>query len=388
MTAISISEHGRPLNWVSKKLYAESKGLKYIHSCEVYLTESLEEKIRDNYHCVCLCKNYDGVRELNELISLAGTDEQFYYVPRITFDQFVNISNNIITTSACLASALNKLPEDNPWYEKLAKKFTYYEVQPHNNVDQKRYNDKLAHLAKKYDKPLIAGVDAHSLDKYHDECRDVLMVAKHKYYGDEGFDLTWKTYDELVEAFKSQGILYESEYLDAIENTNRMAEQIEEFEIDPEFKYPILYGSREKDSEMFSLTVEKKFQEKLERGVIPQDQKDAFREAIDDEMDVFSKLKMSGFMLSMANIVNWAKDQGMPIGPSRGSVGGSRVAYVTDIIDVNPETWHLNFYRFANPDRLDAGDIDVDCTESDRPKIFQHIIEEFGRDKTADEEGY
>ena len=383
MTAISISEHGRPLNWVGKKLYAESKGLKYIHSCEIYLTETLEEKVRDNYHCVCLCKNLDGIKELNELISLAGTEEQFYYVPRITFEQFINMSDNIMTTSACLASALNKLDTSNPWYEKLVDKFTYLEVQPHLNQDQINYNWKLVELASKFRKPLIAGVDAHSLNEYKNECRDILTVAKHKYYGDEGFDLVWKTYDELCTAFEKQGVLTKKQYLEAIDNTNKMAEKVEEFEIDPEFKYPILYGSREEDSKKFTEIVEFKFKEKTDNGVIPPEQKDAFRKALDDEIDVFRKLKMDGFMLSMAELITWCKEQGMAIGTSRGSVGGSRVAYVTDVIDLNPEQWHTNFYRFANPDRLDAGDIDIDCIESDRPKIFAHIVDRFGADKTA-----
>ena len=383
MTAISISEHGKPLNWIDKKIYAESKGLKYIHSCEVYLTENPEEKVRDNYHCVCLCKNLDGVKELNKLISLGGTEEQFYYVPRITFEQFVNMSDNIMTTSACLASPLNHLSEDDPWYEKLVKKFTYLEIQPHINKEQKEYNLKLLRLSNEYNKPLIAGVDAHSLNHYKDECRDILLVAKHKYYGDEGFDLVWKTYDELVDAFELQGVIPKEIYLEAIENTNRMAEQVEEFEIDQEFKYPILYGSREKDAEVFKQVVEDKFQEKLKLGIIPPEQELAFRKAIDEEVDVFLKLNMGAFMLSMANILGYAKDNGMAIGTSRGSVGGSRVAYVLDIIDLNPETWHTNFYRFANPDRLEPGDIDVDCIESDRPKIFDYIVREFGSDKTA-----
>ena len=383
MKAISISEHGRPSNWAEKKIYAESKGLKYIHSCEIYLTESLNEKVRDNYHCVCLCKNHDGFLELNNLISIAGTEEQFYYVPRITFEQFMNMSDNIMTTSACLASPLNNLSEDNPWYEKLIRKFTYLEIQPHNNQEQKDYNKKLVELAKRYNKPLIAGVDAHSLNEYKNKCRDILLIAKHKYYGDEGFDLTWKNYDELVKAFEIQGVVSSEDYLEAINNTNVMAEQVDEFEIDPEFKYPILYGSREKDSEMFSETVEKKFQSKIDSGIIPKSQEEAFKAAIADEMNVFKTLKMEGFMLSMSELVTWAKEHGIPIGPARGSVAGSRVAYVTDIIDLNPETWHTNFYRFANPDRMDAGDIDIDCIDSDRPKIFKHIIDRFGAEKTA-----
>lgn len=383
MSAISISEHGRPSNWVAKKLYAESKGLKYIHSCEVYLTESLEEKVRDNYHCVCLCKNWDGVVELNNLISLGGTEAQFYYVPRITFEQFVNMSDNIMTTSACLASALHHLEESNPWYEKLVRKFTYLEVQPHDVQEQKEYNRKLIELAKQYDKPLIAATDAHSLNKYKAMCRDMLMLAKHKYYGDEGFDLTWKSYDELVMAFKMQGVLSEEEYLEAIENTNRMAAQVEEFEIDQEFKYPILFGSRERDAQEFEANVWKMFDQKVKSQVIPESQVEAYKDALKDEIDVLQKLKMGGFMLSMSDLMVYAKQNGMPIGPSRGSVGGSRVAYVTDITDLPPETFHTSFYRFANPDRLEPGDIDIDCIESDRPKIFEYIIKKFGVDKTA-----
>ena len=383
MTAISISEHGKPSNWVDKKLYAESKGLKYIHSCEIYLTESLEEKVRDNYHCVALCKNFDGCKELNNLISIGGTEEQFYYVPRITFEQFINMSDNIITTSACLASALNKLDESNPWFEKLVNKFTFLEVQPHESEEQKEYNRKLLRLAEQYNKPLIAGVDAHSLNEYKDRCRDILMVAKHKYYGKQGIDLVWKTYDELVDAFKKQGVLTDEQIDDAIENTNVMADMVEEFELDTEFKYAIQYGSKERDSEEFKKKTQRMLQEKLDAGIIPKEEEQAFRDAIDSEMEVLEKLGMTGFMGGMSDLMIWCKENGMAIGPARGSVAGSRIAYVTDIIDLNPEQWHTNFYRFANPDRLEPGDIDIDCVEEDRPKIFAHIVEKFGKDKTA-----
>lgn len=85
----------------------------------------------------------------------------------------------------------------------------------------------------------------------------------------------------------------------------------------------------------------------------------------------------------MSELISWCKENGIPIGPGRGSVGGSRVAYVTDIIDINPETWHTVFSRFANEDRTELGDIDVDCIDTDRPRIFEYIINRFGKDKTA-----
>lgn len=382
--ALSISEHGKPLNWTEKWNACKEAGLRYIHSVEIYLTESLDEKIRDNYHTVLMAKNMEGVKELNSLVSLSCDKEHFYYTNRLTFDEFLGISNNIITTSACLASPLNRLPDTHPRYMELAQKYDFFEVQAHNHPEQIEFNKRLAKLSKKLGKPLIAGTDTHSSSKYKAECRAVLLSAKHKSYGDEdAFDLSYKTYDELVDMFKLQGALTEDEYMSAIENTNLLYDMTEDIELDTSIKYPILYGSREADSQKFTETVERMFANKLAKGIIPSGQKNAFRKAIDEELRVFRKLKMEGFMLSMSELICWCKSQGMAIGTARGSVGGSRVAYVTDIIDLNPETWRTVFSRFCNEDRVEIGDIDIDCVESDRPAIFKYIIERFGIDKTA-----
>lgn len=382
--ALSISEHGKPLNWTEKWNACKQAGIRYIHSVEVYLTETLDEKVRDNYHTVLMARNMDGVRELNALISKSCDKDHFYYTNRITFDEFLAISNNIISTSACLASPLNKLADTHPRYMELARKYDFFEVQAHNHPEQIEFNKRLLTLAKQLGKPLIAGTDTHSSSPYKAECRAILLSAKHKSYGDEdAFDLTYKTYDELVEMFRVQGALPEDVYLEAINNTNQLYDMTEDIELDTSIKYPILYGSREADSEKFTETIERKFAEKLASGIIPPEQEAAFRTAIDEEMRVFRKLKMDGFMLSMSELICWCKEQGMAIGTARGSVGGSRVAYVADIIDLNPETWHTVFSRFCNEDRVEIGDIDIDCVESDRPAIFQHITSRFGADKTA-----
>lgn len=382
--ALSISEHGKPLNWTEKWAACKKAGIRYIHSVEIYLTESLTEKVRDNYHTVLMARNMDGVRELNALISKSCDKDHFYYTNRLSFDEFLGISDNIITTSACLASPLNKLPETHPRYMELARKYDFLEVQAHNHPEQIEFNKRLARLARELGKPLIAGTDTHSSTPYKSECRAVLLSAKHKSYGDEdAFDLTYKTYDELVEMFRVQGALSEEDYMTAIENTNLLYDMTEDIELDTSIKYPILYGSREADSQKFIETVERKFREKLESGVIPREQEAAFRSAIDEEMRVFQKLQMDGFMLSMSELICWCKSQGMAIGTARGSVGGSRVAYVADIIDLNPEVWHTVFSRFCNEDRKEIGDIDIDCVESDRPAIFKYITDRFGEDKTA-----
>lgn len=357
-TALASTEHGKPTGWVSKKMMCDQAGIKFIHGVEIYLTENLAEKVRDNYHTVLLAKNQAGVEELNELVTRSCEEDHFYYVNRLSFDEFLGISENIISTSACLASPLNKLGPDHPYYERLVQKYDYLEIQPHLHPDQVSYNQRLWELSKKYGKPLIAGTDTHSATPYKAECREVLTKAKNKSYGDEdSFDLTYFTYDRLTEAFQKQGALPREVYLEAIENTNRMADSVEPFTLDTSIKYPILYGSREEDKKVFVETVDRMFREKLASGVIPPEQEAAFRDAIQEEMRVFEKLDMSGFMLSMSELIRWCKSHGMAIGTARGSVGGSRVAYVTDIIDLNPETWHTVFSRFCNEDRKEIGQL-------------------------------
>lgn len=292
---LSISEHGKPLNWTEKWNACKNAGLKYIHSVEIYLTEELEPKVRDNYHTVLMAKNYEGVLELNKLVEVSCRKDHTYYVNRISFEEFLNISDNIISTSACLASPLNKLPENHPMYMKLARKYDFFEIQPHNIRDQIEFNKKLLKLSNEIGTPLIAGTDTHSSSKYKAECRAMLLEAKNKSYGDEdALDLSYKTYDELVDMFKIQNAIPEEEYLKAIANTLLLDEMTEEIELDTSIKYPILYGSREADSNKFTELVYKKLDEKLENGIIPEEQEVAFRNEIEEEFRVFRKLKMDG----------------------------------------------------------------------------------------------
>ena len=407
-TAICFSEHGNIYNWIEKKMYCKEQGIKYLHGVECYLTEKLYEypeipdewfegnlgrdpkevqeeyaelleegkkKIRDNYHTILIAKNYAGFQELNTLINLSTQADHFYYKPRLTFDEFKNISSNIIKISACLASPLNKLRD-----ESLIQYYDYLEVQPHvNSDDQKEYNKWLLQMSIKHHKPLIAGTDTHNLNKYKAECRSILQKAKHIVFTNEDeFDLTYKSYDELVEMFREQGVLPEREYLDAIENTTIMAASVEDFELDTSFKYPKLYEDEEK---VFKQRINKMYQEKLKKGIIKNDPR--YVEQIREEMRVFKKIGMVGFMLFMSELICWCWDNGIPIGPCRGSVGGSIIAYITDIIDVDPIVWNTVFSRFCNEHRTEIGDIDVDIAPTQRHLVYEHIIDKFGSDKTA-----
>ena len=438
-------------------MYANSKGLKYLHGVEVYLTAALEPKQRDNYHTILIAKNFEGVKEINILVDLSTQSDHIYYKPRITFDEFFNISDNVIKISACLASPLSKYPNfigklvnekiaeleknketeanrlytelnseaaRNQWiedgtiihntsyeiyveqcieksnnafdlqieeakselenakivYDKLMKTYDYYEIQPHvKSMDQIRYNKMLYEASKKYNKPLIAGTDTHSIDSYKAECRSILQKAKHiEFSNEDEFDLTYKSYDELVDMFRQQGSLPMDVVLEAIENTNRMADSVTDYELDTAFKYPILYDNEE---EVFVERIYRMYHEKLDKGIIQPDPR--YEENIKEELRVFKKIGMVGFMLFMSELVCWCWDNGIPIGFCRGSVGGSTIAYLTDIIDVNPVVWNTVFSRFANEDRKEIGDIDLDIAPSQRHLVYEHIIEKFGADKTA-----
>lgn len=382
--ATAFTEHGKPSGWVKKKMYCDSKGIKYIHGVECYLTESLENKVRDNYHTVLLARNYEGVKEINALISRSTRSDHFYYVNRVTFDEFFALSDNVIKISACLASPLNKFDKQSPLYQKLAKAYDYYEIQYHNCIEQKEYNTYLYYLAQQYGKKLIAATDTHSLNKYKGECRKMLLIYKGKSYGTEdAFDLSYKSYDELVAAFREQGVFSDDIFLEAIAETNRLADSIEDFTLDTKPKYPILYGTIEEDNKRFVDCVNYNFEAKLSNNIISADKANFYTAAINEELRVFKKLDMCGFMLSMSEFITWAKEEGIVIGVGRGSVCGSTIAYLTNVTDVDPVIWGTVFSRFANEDRQELGDIDIDVIAEDRPRIFEYIINRFGTEKTA-----
>lgn len=393
MKAIGFSEHGNIYNWIEKKMYCDEKGIKYLHGCEVYLTEKLyhtrinkntgeeeQYKVRDNFHTVLISKNEEGFKELNYLVGRNATDsDHMYYKPRITFDEFFNISDNIIKISACMASPLNRLSEDNPNYEKLLQTYDFYEIQYHNDKEQRDYNKKLYNLSKKYNKKLIVGTDTHNLNEYMTRCRKMLKLDKNSVYENEdNYDLTFKNYDELIEMFDIQQSLDKDIILEAIDNTNLLIDMCDDVVLDTSIKYPKMSDD---DEALFERTIFEKAKNKLELGVITKDIR--YLEQLKEEIRVFKKINMCSFMLFMGELISWCKDNGIPVGFCRGSCGGSLVAYILDIIDLNPIEWHTIFSRFCNEYREEVGDIDVDISPTQRVLVYDYIINRFGLDKTA-----
>ena len=358
MKALGFSEHGSVLEWVHKKNAIEAAGMKYIHAEEFYLTKCInpDEPIRDNYHCVLIARNYQGVRELNKLSSIAfRRDGHFYYVPRLSFDELEHTSDNIIVTSACLGGALasndKKVVNRMLTFMSKNKERCFLEVQHHNVQKQIKYNQWLFKQSKRFGIRLIAGTDAHATTINAMLGRKILQQSKDISFSDEdGWDLVFKDYQSLVAAYEKQGALPEKVYLEAINNTNVMADMVETFELDYSKKYPVLYDD--------SLgTLKKKIKAGIkERGIDKLPNYDEYKKRIVYEIDTFVHNGAVDFLLLEEDYKRAMKEKGVKYGHSRGSVSGSLVAYLLGITEVDSLKYNLNYERFMNRERISLAD--------------------------------
>lgn len=380
MNAIASSNHGSVMNWYHKKQVVEELGMKFIHAEEFYITATLNEKIRDNYHCLLIAKNYDGFLELNTLSSKSFNreDNSFYYVPRISYDDLKSTSDNIIVSTACLGGILNKADKDmkNDFAKWLRrnKHRCFLELQPHLDSDQIAYNKKLYEVHQKTKIPLIMCTDTHSLNKQHVEARQILQKAKNIHFdGEDKFHLEFLNYDELVSLCKRQGALPMEVYLEAIENTNKVADMVEPFEIDYSYKYPHLWGD---DSE-------KLFKQKIKdglrmRGVDKFPNYKEYIERIRYELKAYEHNQAIDFMLLMADIIDWCKTQDIQVGYGRGSCNGSVIAWLLGITEMDSIKHKLNFDRFMNVERVSLSDIDTDFPPSRINEVKDYIFHRHG----------
>ena len=381
MKAMAFTEHGSFFGWVNKKRHIESAGMKYIHGAEFYITETINEKIRDNYHCCLYAKNYDGVLELNQLssISFNRDDNHFYYAPRITIDELLATSDNVLVSTACLGGILHNGTDTikDKFITFLAnnKHRCFLEIQHHNDVDgeQGRYNQYLYELSKKIDVPLIAGTDTHALNEEHLKGRKTLQKAKNvRFENEDSWDLTFKTYDELILEYQKQNVLPMNVVLDAIENTNRLADMVDEFELDETYKYPHLW----EDSEA---TFAEKIKEGIKRrGVDKYPNYQEYLDRIEHELEAYRHNGAIDFMLLMEDIIDWCVSQDIRVGYGRGSVNGSVIAWLLGITEMDSIKHKLNFERFMNVERVSLSDIDTDFPPSRIDEVKNYIFSKAG----------
>ena len=379
MKALGFSEHGSIFHWVKKKESIEAAGMKYIHAIEAYLTENLTEKVRDNYHCVLIARNYDGVKELNKLVSKSFNrlDGHYYYMPRITFEELFNTSNNIIITTACLGGVLNigtpSAKEKFLYFLIKNKHRCFLEIQHHNLEAQTEYNKLLYGLSKQYGIPLIAGTDTHALNAEHMEARKILQDAKGVYFSnEEKWELIALTPNELLQSYMRQKALPDDVIREAIHNTVVMAAMVEPFELDYSAKYPKLYD----DSEAV-------FQEKINKGykrrrISRKPNKQEYIDRIHYEFETYKHNNAIDFMLLEEDYKAEMRRRGVRYGYSRGSVSGSIIAYLLGITEVDSIKYNLNFERFMNRERVSLADVDSDWFSADRKTVKDYLYSKQG----------
>lgn len=379
MESICFTEHGNIFGWTKKKQCAEENGLKYIHGIETYVTENIEEKIRDNYHCVLIAKNYEGVKEINRLSSKAFNrqDGHFYYTPRITFDELISTSDNIFISTACLGGILhNGSPE-------LQRKFIMFltqnkhrcflEIQHHKCKDQVVYNQRLYELSQKTGIPLIVGTDTHALNDEHVEGRKILQKSKHVNFANEDeWDLRLKSYDELIAAFEEQDALPMNIVRTAIEMTNVLANQVEEFTLDRSYKYPHLWADPMKTFKEAILEGARR------RNIFSKPNYQEYKKRINYELKSYIHNNAIDFMLLMTDIIKWCQAHDIQVGYGRGSVNGSVIAWLLGITEMDSIKHGLNYERFMNVERVSLADIDTDFPPSRIEEVKQYIFSKPG----------
>ncbi len=394
MDSVALTDHGVLYGAVEFYKKAKEAGIKPIIGCEVYtafekMTQKRPKVDNKNYHLILLVKNETGYKNLVKLVTKAHL-EGFYYKPRIDEELLFQHSEGLIASTACLQGKIPRLilakkeqeaEETALKYSKVFGKDNFYlELQNHPNIpEQKRVNDFLTKLSKKHKLPLIATNDSHYLRPEDAKAQDILMLINTGADPNNPERLTMleddfslKTPEQMIQDFK--------ETPEAIENTQKIKEMCNfDFKLG-EIKLPYYQVPNGKTpiQELETICVKKLANREKEFG----DKKQA-QERLKYELEVIKETGFASYFLIVADLVGWAKEQKIVVGPGRGSAGGSLVAYLSGITNINPIKHNLLFERFLNPERISMPDIDLDFADTRRDKVIEYVAEKYGHDHVA-----
>lgn len=418
MDSVALTDHGVMYGAIEFYQKAKAKGIKPIIGCEFYeAVASMDDKTPQTggrrYHLILLAKNQEGYNNLVKLVTEAHL-RGFYYKPRIDFELLKNHSQGLICLSGCLqgripvmllAGKTQEAEEMAKQYQELFGKENYYlEIQPHPNLpDQEKANQLIIDLSKKTGIPLVATNDCHYIDKDDAEAQDILMlintgadITDKDRLSMIGEDFSIKSSEEMNESFKH--------IPEAIENTQKIAEKcnlelklgetkLPYFET-PENKNHFHYlrelcylGIKKKynldSSELNDLVLQAQNSKDIDSQKIKDEKLKPIVERMEYELGVIEKAGFVDYFLIVQDYVNWAKTNRIVVGPGRGSAGGSIVAYLLNITNVDPLKYNLYFQRFLNPDRISPPDIDLDFTDKRRDEVIEYVAQKYGRNKVA-----
>jgi len=403
MPALAVTEHGNMFSAVIFHDKAKQKGIKPIIGCEVYIApRSRHDKggaiSEASNHFVLLAENQEGYRNLIELVT-AGYTEGFYYRPRIDKDLLARHAKGLIGLSSCLkgevpaglrAEQQQKAIDAAATFRDILGPGNFFlELQYQGIEDQQRVNAGLPLIARDLGLPLVCTNDVHYLRREDARAHDILLCIgtgktvndreRLRYHGDQFY---LKTADEMAAVF--------GDFPEALANTVRIAERCNVDLEDTGNHLPLFEVPS-------SSTLDAYFEQMVREGLarrMPRlralAERGLLRHALEEyesrvayEIDIIKRMRYPGYFLIVWDFIRYAKEQGIPVGPGRGSAAGSLVAYCLGITDVDPLDFELLFERFLNPERISLPDIDIDFCERRRGEVIEYVTRKYGRENVA-----
>lgn len=405
MDSLAITDHGVMYGVIDFYKAAREAGIKPIIGCEIYVSPSSrfdkEAGVSDDryYHLVLLAENDTGYHNLMKIVS-KGFTEGFYYKPRVDYEVLEQYSEGIIALSACLAGEVARnlakgnyedAKESALRYERIFGKGNFFlELQDHGIPAQKTVNAGILRLSRELGIELVATNDIHYIFEEDSVPHDILLcIQTQKKVSDndrmkyEGGQYYLKTEEEMVALFP-----YAKE---AIENTHKIAMRCNveiEFGVRklPRFQVPAeFYKGTDDDIEASWNYLLHLCTEGLKKryASASKEEYEKLKERLDYELSVIKNMGFIDYFLIVWDFINYAKRNGIAVGPGRGSAAGSIVAYTLEITDIDPIKYDLLFERFLNPERVSMPDIDVDFCMERRGEVIEYVIEKYGKEKVS-----
>ena len=390
-TAVAITDHGVMYGCIDFYKAAKAAGVKPIIGCEVYVARrGMEDRVHgidnDPYHLVLLCENRTGYENLCLLVSKAFIDG-FYGKPRVDLDLLRQHHEGLIALSACLAGAIPQYLMDEDYDSakayalKLADIFGpdhfYLELQDHGIPEQTPVNQGVLRLARETGLPLVVTNDAHYLRKEDAAMQDVLLCVQTGKTVDDENRMKFQTEEFYLKSEEALRSLFPG-CDEAFENTVRIAERCDleftfhEYHL-PSFPVPEGYTNQE----YFRKLCMDGFRERY------QNPPDSYMERLEYEIGVISRMGYVNYYLIVWDFIRYAKEQGIPVGPGRGSGAASIAAYCMHITEVDPMQYSLIFERFLNPERVSMPDFDTDFCQERRGEVIEYVMRKYGADHVA-----
>lgn len=390
-TAIAITDHGVMYGCIDFYKAAKAAGIKPIIGCEVYVARRrMEDKIhgidRDPYHLVLLCKNRTGYENLCHLVSTAF-QKGFYGKPRVDLELLQQYHEGLIALSACLAGGVAQylMEEDYEGAKTYALRLSeifgegnfFLEMQDHGIQEQLAVNQGIRRLARETGLPLVATNDAHYLCREDSRMQDVLLCIQTGKTVDDPNRMKFQTEEFYLKTEVEMRELFPN-CEEAFTNTVKIADMcnldftFHEYHL-PAFPVPD------------GITNEEYFRDLCEKGFAERypDAPQSYRQRLEYEMGVISRMGYVNYYLIVWDFIHYAKENGIPVGPGRGSGAASIVAYCLHITEVDPMKYSLIFERFLNPERVSMPDFDTDFSPERRGEVIAYVMRKYGADHVA-----